>query len=161
MKMRPREIRGTSRKGPTKPAERSLRAFFEEREEIRLAYLFGSYFTGTPSFFHDIDVGVLVMPDRLRSLDRELPYGYRVDLTMKLEKVLRYNPVDLVLLNGAPPLLKRRIIGTGKLVFCRSETERIGFEVASLKEHADTAHIRRIKRFHMNQRIEKGLAAYG
>ncbi len=74
--------------------------------------------------------------------------------------MLKYAQVDLVLLNQAPPLLLRQIIGKGKLVFCRSETARIRFEIMSLKRHADTAHIRKIKRFYMNERIEKGMAAY-
>ena len=96
----------------------------------------------------------------MRALDRALPYGYRADLSAKLAKVSGYYPVDVILLNLGPPLLLRQAIGTGKLVFCRCGADRIRFEVASLKRYAGTAYIRKIKRFYMNQRIEKGMAAY-
>jgi predicted nucleotidyltransferase len=141
--------------------EETLLGFFRERPEVVLAYLFGSFVKNTRSYFHDIDVGVFVVPDRLGALDRSFRYGYAADLSSRLANLLKYNAVDLVLLNHAPPLLIRQVIGTGKLVFCRSEEDRIAFEVASLKRHADTAYIRRIKGFYMNQRIQKGLPAYG
>jgi len=161
MKMVSRQNKKNSSKRYLESIEKTLQAFFSEGPEVVLAYLFGSCLNRIPAPFHDIDIAVFVIPDRLRALDRALPYGYRAGLSAKLAKILKYDPVDVVLLNHAPPLLLRQVIATGKLVFCRSEADRIGFEVASLKRHADTAHIRRIKRFYMNQRIEKGLAAYG
>lgn len=145
---------------PLEVIEEKLQVFFGERPEVTLVYLFGSYLKRTAGPFHDIDVAVFVTPDRLRKLDRALPYGYGAELNSKLANNLRYGPVDVVLLNQAPPLLLRQIIGTGKLVLCRSEAERIRFEVGSLKRHADTAHIRKIKRFYTNRRIQRGLAAY-
>ena len=159
-KMVSRQNKKNSSKRYLESIEETLQVFFSEVPEVVLAYLFGSSLNRTAGF-HDIDIAVFVIPDRLRALDQALPYGYRADLSAKLANILRYDPVDVVLLNHCPPLLLRQVIGTGKLVFCRSEADRIHFEVASLKRHADTGHIRKIKRFYMNQRIEKGLAAYG
>lgn len=161
MKMVSRENKKNSSKSYLESIEETLQAFFSERPEAVLVYLFGSYLNRTAGAFHDIDIAVFVIPDRLSALDRALPYGYRADLSAKLAKILGYDPVDVVLLNHCPPLLLRQAIGTGKLVFCRSEADRIRFEVASLKRHADTAYIRKTKRFYMNHRIEKGMAAYG
>jgi len=161
MKMVSRQNKKNSSKRYLESIEETLQAFFSEGPEVVLAYLFGSCLNRIGPPFHDIDIAVFVIPDRLRALDQALPYGYRADLSTRLANILKYDPVDVVLLNHGPPLLLRQVIGTGKLVFCRSEADRIRFEVASLKRHADTGHIRKIKRFYMNQRIEKGLAAYG
>ena len=141
--------------------EESLKIYFKNRSEVLLAYLYGSYLGSKVSSFHDIDIAVLVAPRLKEALDREMPYGYRAFLGAEVAHVLKYDSVDIILLNNAPPLLLRRVIGTGKLIFCLSEKERIRFELESLKRHADTAHIRKIKRFYMKQRIEKGLPAYG
>ena len=134
--------------------------FFANRSEVVLAYLFGSYITRNTGSYHDIDIAVFVDPDRLDGLDRETPYGYRACLSSELAHILKFDLVDVVFLNHAPPLLSRRVIGSGKLIFCRSDSDRVRFEVLSLKRYADTAHIRRIKRLYMKHRIEKGLMAY-
>jgi predicted nucleotidyltransferase len=140
--------------------EETLEAFFSEESEVVLAYLFGSFLGRRKGAFHDIDIAVFVAPNEMEALDRGMRYGYRASLSAKLSHILRYDPIDLVILNNAPPLLLRQVIGKGKLIFSRSEADQSHFEVASLKRYADTAHIRQIKRFYMNQRIEKGLTAY-
>ena len=160
MKIVGKQNRRTPNNLPVEVIEKKLQVFFGDRPEVMLVYLFGSYLKRKAGPFHDVDIAVLVAPDRLGKLDQALPYGYRADLSSKLAQVLRYDAVDVVLLNHAPPLLLRQIISTGKLVLCRSEAERIRFEVVSLKRHADTAQIRKIKRFYTNQRILRGLAAY-
>lgn len=137
-----------------------LQGFFQDQPEVVLAYLFGSVLNRPKASFHDIDIAIFVIPNCMEGLDRAMPYGYRASVSTKLAHILKYDPVDVVILNEAPPLLLRQVISTGKLIFCRSEADRSHFEVAALKRHADTAHIRKIKRFYMNQRIERGLAAY-
>ena len=90
-----------------------------------------------------------------------MPYGYHSFLTAEVIHLLKFDRVDVVILNNAPPLLLRRVIGTGKLLFYRSESDRIRFEIVSLKRYSDTAQIRKIKRLYMERRMEKGLSAYG
>ena len=109
---------------------------------------------------HDIDVGVLVAPDQYKSMDQTDPYGYTAQMNVEIAHILKCDKIDLVILNQAPPLLLREIVGKGKSVYCRSEVERSNFETAALKKHADTAHLREIKRTYMRKRIEKGLSAY-
>lgn len=141
--------------------EQTLQAYFKSRPEVVLAYLFGSFVKTKTGRFHDIDIAVLVEPGLEKRLDQQMPYGYEACLTAEVAHVSKYFSIDLVLLNHAPPLLLRQVISTGKLIFCKSEADRIRFEVASLKRYSDTAHIRRIKRLYLRQRIEKGLPAYG
>lgn len=140
-------------------AVRILQAFMEGRQEIVLSYLFGSYLR-KPRGFRDIDIAVYVDPGSLSALDREMSYGYSAFLNTELAGLLGYRMVDLVILNSAPPLLTREIIRSGELFFCRSDEERIRFEVQALKRFADTEHIRKIKRMYIRERIQEGLGAY-
>jgi len=139
--------------------KRVLKTFLEGRQEIILCYLFGSYLQKTRDF-RDIDIAVYADPGFLPALNRELPYGYTVFLNSELVHLLGYQFIDLTLLNRAPPLLVREVIRSGELVFCRSEEDRVRFEVHALKRYADTEHLRRIKREYMRDRIQEGMGAY-
>ena len=140
--------------------EEDLTTFFTERPEVNLVYLFGSYLTRTERPYQDIDVAVYVPPEQLDRLNREKPYGYAAFLVSNLGRLLKSNCVDVVVLNSAPPLLQREVASKGKLIFFRSEPDRIHFEIKALRRYADTAHLRKIKRLHMKSRIDKGLAGY-
>lgn len=134
--------------------------FFLNRNEITLAYVFGSLMDKSKEYVHDIDVAVLVAPDKLKNLDRAAPYGYMAQLNAELAHRVRSHRVDLVILNDAPPVLLKEVIGRGKVVYCVSEIERIKFEISALQKHADTSHLRKIKRLYMKKRIAEGLTAY-
>ena len=139
---------------------RTLKKYMQSREEIVLAYLFGSLVNREKGSVHDIDVAVLVSPDLLSALDKAEPYGYRAKLIAEIAGLLGTDKIDLVLLNQASPVLLRQIIGKGRLIYCLSEQERFRFEISSLKRYADTAHLRNIKRLYRRKRIEKGMSAY-
>src|SRR4030042_1629673 len=91
---------------------------------------------------------IYVNPATFESLDRSQPYGYQAGLTANIIQLLRYNLVDLVILNRATPLLAYEIIHNGILLFACSEDIRVKFEISSLKRHADTKHLRDIKRIY-------------
>ena len=139
--------------------EEDLQGFFAERSEVLLVYLFGSYLRRTDRPFHDIDVAVYVSPQQLHRLNHE-PYGYLAFLISQLAHLLKSNCVDVAILNNAPPLLQREVVSKGKLIFRRSEPDRIRFEIGALTRYVDTAHLRNIKRLYMKRRIEKGLSGY-
>ncbi len=140
--------------------EDALGAYLRGRPEVLLGYLFGSYCANRQGGLRDIDIGIYVHPEALEKLDRLAPYGYRASLITELAHLLHYRAVDLVLLNTAPSLLQREVIARGRLIVCRSEKDRIRFEVSTLKRYADTAFLRKTKRLYMKKRIEKGLTAY-
>jgi len=140
--------------------ENSLVPFFQDREEILLAYLFGSYITTSTRVPEDLDVAILLDSELFRPLDRKAPYGYQAELTTAIMNRLKLNRVDLVLLHRATPVLAYQVIHTGKAIFSRSEALRRDFEIATLKRHADTRHLRRIKRHYSEKRISRGLLAY-
>jgi predicted nucleotidyltransferase len=83
------------------------------------AYLFGSHAEGTPHRESDVDVGVLLAHDLYPGAgDR---FDARVRLGAFLVGALGSNLVDVVVLNEAPPLLGRRIVSSGRRVFCSDE----------------------------------------
>ena len=139
---------------------RKLSEFMQIREEIVLAYLFGSLVKRKKGPANDIDVAVLISPDRLNALDQAEPYGYRARLIVELTGHLGTNKIDLVLLNQSSPVLLRQVIGKGRLICCVSEEQRILFETSALQRYADTAHLRNIKRLYRHKRIEMGMNAY-
>ena len=125
-----------------------------------LAYLFGSALQGKFGKDHDIDIGLFLSPERYASLDEGRPYGYKAEMIVELMNLLKYNLIDPVILNECTPVLAYQVIHHGVLLFSRSEKTRIEFELSSLRRHADTKHLRNIKRIYSEKRIQKGLSAY-
>jgi len=76
------------------------------------AYLFGSHAEGRSHRESDIDVGVLLRRDVHPT--REERFEVRVQLSSRLEG----GAVDVVVLNDAPPQLARRIVTSGRRIFC-------------------------------------------
>lgn len=134
--------------------------FFKHREGVFLVYLFGSCLRSKVRKNHDIDIAIFVDSKIYNSLNENKPYGYEAEIITELIHLLRHNLVDLTILNNATPLLAYEVIHNGMLIFSRSEDLRIQFEIFSLKRHADTKHLRNIKRIYSEIRAEKGLSAY-
>jgi hypothetical protein len=64
-------------------------------------------------------------------------FQYRLDLMANLGAALRRSDVDVVILNEAPPLLAHRVLSKGKLVFERSASARVRFQVMTANRYAD------------------------
>lgn len=96
-----------------------LSGYFPEKAPpgVVSVYLFGSRADGPGHRESDVDVGVLL--DRDRYPTRAERSRVRVDLASDLIHVLRPEPVDVVVLNDAPPELGRHIVVRGSQVFCR------------------------------------------
>ncbi|GCC09994.1 nucleotidyltransferase domain protein [archaeon] len=109
----------------------SLKKYFRGNKEIEAAYIFGSTMLGKTNALSDIDIAILI--DRKKLEERLYPYGYKAYIITDLMKLLRTNRVDLVILNEAPPLLRHRVLYTGKLIYSENEKRRIQFQVESSK----------------------------
>ncbi len=105
-------------------------------ERIILAYLFGSRAKGTETRESDTDVAVLLKELPADALD------FYLDLADRLSAAFNGH-VDLVILNTAPPLLKREVIRHGKVLFSRDESTRVSFEARSMKEYMDLEPVNR------------------
>ena len=105
------------------------------RREIQAAYLFGSAATGRTRPDSDLDVAVLLA----RPLSPSRSLSYRLKLMTDLGAALHRSAIDVVILNGAPPLLAHRVLCKGTLVFERSRSARVRFQVRTAAMYADLA----------------------
>lgn len=99
--------------------------------DIVAAYLYGSAARGTARDGSDVDVAILL---------RESPHPRLEALCLDLEGELERDlglPVDLLVLNTAPPDLVHRVLRDGVLVLERDASARIRFEVRARNEYFD------------------------
>ena len=107
-----------------------------DRYPVVAAYLFGSQASGMTTPLSDVDIAVVLEPDRAS------PGLVQANLISDLMLVFQRSDVDVVVLNTAPPLLKERAISRGRLLYCRDDLARVHFEVATRREYFDTQPLR-------------------
>ena len=110
-----------------------LAELLDPRGEILEAYLFGSHARGQAQPHSDIDVAVYV--DDARADDTG--YGYRANLTTDLMAGLRFNDVDVVVLNRAPPLLYHRVLRDGVRLLARDLSATTTREGRAVSRYCD------------------------
>ncbi|WP_346765908.1 nucleotidyltransferase domain-containing protein [Thermococcus sp. 9N3] len=113
---------------------KALIEFLMEKEEIIFAYLHGSFLEG--EFYRDIDVAVYVDPEKVKDF-----LSYELKLAVELELLLKY-PVDVRVLNDAPPAFRYRVLH-GKLLFTRDEEKWLEFYDLTVREYLDFRHFER------------------
>jgi len=117
--MAERDVLGDGRMVAVTAVERLTRAL-AEMPTVRLAVLFGSAAKGTRGSDSDIDIGVSISRDAERSSA----------VQVALERAAG-RPVDLVWLDGAPPLLRFEISRSGVVL-----VERDAHGWAEFRAHA-------------------------
>ena len=114
------------------PEAATLREFFALHSQgISCVYLFGSRARGEAHPGSDTDVALLYVQDPPPGLR-----GLALDLADDLQKALRA-PVDLVVLNRAPPDLIHRVLRDGILVCEYDRAARVRFEVDARRRYFD------------------------
>jgi predicted nucleotidyltransferase len=109
-----------------------LQTFFMGEENVRLAFLIGSFAAGTARPDSDVDVAVLFgrVPDYMDVL------GLRDRLSVLMER-----EADLVVLNDAGPVIRMQVLKTG----IRLRAEQGAYEeffVRTVNEYDDLKQIR-------------------
>jgi predicted nucleotidyltransferase len=130
----------------------TLRERLAQRPEILEAYLFGSQARGEAMAHSDIDIAVYVDREHLPPA----PWGYAADLTTDLMSALGRKDIDVVVLNGAPPLLYHRVLRDGERLLSRdlaATTTREGYAVSRYCDYLPV--LRRIDR-ELARRLEDG-----
>jgi predicted nucleotidyltransferase len=112
-----------------------------EKEEVQLAYLFGSLSRGQTG--HDVDLAILT-----RS-------GPAFHLRAAITDCLETERVDLVDLQRASPVLRFEILRTGRLLYAADPVYSEQFELATLRLYRDTAWLRRRQREYLRERMEQ------
>lgn len=118
---------------------------------VVVAYLFGSTARAETTPLSDVDIAVLLDEPR-----RDRRVAAYLDLRHQLEQAIADGPVDLILLNDAPPLLAGRIIAS-QLIFCADESRRICLETEILSRYQDFVPIQQQYDRFLHDRILNGL----
>ena len=112
--------------------ERIIR-YFKGNDEVSTLYIFGSAGKGKTTGESDIDIAVLIDESKLKKKNFELLkrkyYAASPAFSMR--------PVDIVILNTAPPFLKYQILKTGRILFDRSRKLRVRFTERAITEYLD------------------------
>ncbi len=112
--------------------ERIINIVFNNRDEILLCYLYGSYVSGNRSEFSDIDLGVLLDNTFKKN------YLYIVDLSMEIEKEFENKiKVDLNILNDATPRFLYNIIKSGNIIHSKDEMLQHEYEIRILYDYLE------------------------
>ena len=122
------------------------------RPEIAAAYVFGSVASGRTRPGSDIDVAFLLDSEAAK----RRPLKYRTDLVVDAGAALETFNVDVVLLNDAPPALAHNVLTKGKLVFERSRSSRIAFQVRNLNRFMDLVPLHQVHLQYLKKRYDKG-----
>jgi predicted nucleotidyltransferase len=113
--------------------ERSLRVCFREMQvaDLVAVYLFGSVAREESRADSDIDVAVLLATSPAKTIAHP-SVGLSVELEARLGR-----PVQVVVLNEAPPDLVHRVLRDGRLLVDHDPSLRIQFEVRARNEYFD------------------------
>jgi uncharacterized protein YutE (UPF0331/DUF86 family)/predicted nucleotidyltransferase len=108
------------------------------KNNVELAYLFGSQAKGSGGPKSDVDIAILLAAD-----GRDKYELFKIQLIMGKEiGKLFGRDVDVVALNSATALLKYEVIACGKVLYQKSDEARIRFEAQSQAEYLDTSYMR-------------------
>ena len=123
-----------------------------KRREIQAAYIFGSVVSGRTRADSDVDVAILLNPKSsyLKMLD------YRLRIASEIATAIGCRNLDLVILNDAHPVLAHQVLSKGKLVFERSRSARVEFQVRAVNLYLDTEPMRVLYRRYLKKRIREG-----
>ena len=123
-----------------------LKGYFEERKEIKAAYLFGSVASGRNTEGSDVDIALLTEPYQERAESYISRVSYQADISRLLKK-----DVDLIFLQEAGELLSFEILNTGKIIFERDREANRSFRGTRLVQCLDFKFL--------EEQMQKGMIA--
>lgn len=111
-----------------------LKEFFNTRNELLFAWLFGSMATQKMNKFSDVDIAVYVKDERL--ID---DYDWYLELKVQLMKITK-REVDLIILNSAAPLVKHAANMQKRVLLSRSPLFEAEYSLTIIKEYNDVRY---------------------
>lgn len=90
-----------------------LKDYFEKREEVIMAFIFGSRVKGQNHYGSDWDIGVYFKPKEYMELETEEEYPDEDKILGDLYNILESNEIDFLVMNRAKPSLVYNILRTG------------------------------------------------
>lgn len=128
-----------------------LKSFLEKKDEIEIAYLFGSF--GKSDYYHDIDIAVRLKKNFELEDYVKYPYGYESNLIAGISNLLGTDKIDFLVMNKAGILINQRIINTGLLLFERDRYKRINYENYIRRLYIDAGYLRKIKMYYLKRNL--------
>lgn len=112
----------------------TLHNYFRTKEEILLAFVFGSAVSGLLTNESDVDIAILFssMPEFPELLN------IRDELSGIINK-----EVDVVVLNDSSPVIRMQVLKNGKLIKRKDDVIYNNFYVKTVKEYDDLKYIRK------------------
>jgi predicted nucleotidyltransferase len=114
--------------------ETAVEQVFSTHEEIRIAYIYGSYVQGNLTKFSDIDIGIV------HARDFNPGALYTVSLQLELEDWFRKDTsvqFDIRTLNGANPRFLNQAVRHGKRIYSTDPTFTAEYEVYVTRAYLD------------------------
>jgi len=118
-----------------------LSEIFSKDRRIVAVYLFGSQTDGTAHEKSDLDLGIMIDPES----ENEFRLDDEIELEIEIEKRLKTDRFDLVVLNKVPLVMQFRIISPAKLIYIGDDTKRCDMEVNIAMKYYD--FLPRLKKF--------------
>ena len=118
---------------------------------VSVLVVFGSRARGRHRPSSDLDVAVL--PTQGSPLPR---HKLQARIASALAALAPGGHVDVVYLDEAPELLRQRIMETGRLLVCEDLQAWKDLRVATMREHGDREHYRRLLREAQHRRLTEG-----
>lgn len=128
----------------------ALRAFFAARDDVAVAWLFGSVAAGNTWKGSDVDVAVLPAEADVDPIPRAELCS---DIAMRLSGALGVERVDVVALQDASALLGGRIVTRGRRVFDRDPRRATEAEIRALTAYWDFAPVLEMKHRALAERM--------
>lgn len=113
---------------------------FCKKNDIVLVFLFGSEAKGTSHNESGVDIAVL-FTGSVKPKDYLKREGKLIE---RFCEIYPKKEINIVNLNIASPLLRQAVILEGRLLYARSEADRILFQVQTLQEYEDYLHLSNI-----------------
>jgi predicted nucleotidyltransferase len=123
-----------------------------DQEGVVAAILIGSHGRDSAGPLSDVDIGIWHEP----GLDSSELLQLRLLLTRAATDALGTDEIDIVLLDGATPLMRHRAIRDGKRLIERDRKLRVQLESRALIDYLDTAPLRAELARGQRKRIEEG-----
>lgn len=121
-----------------------LREFFEGKQYIISAYLFGSI-AGSSSeakLEPDVDLAIFLSGDNPFERPIDAKFSFQEEISKHLN--IKEKDVDVLILNNAPSVISHEVLKTGFLLYERDREERIDFEIKKEHKYYDTKYLRKI-----------------
>ena len=121
------------------------------RKEIIFAYLYGSMARKTDNQMSDIDLAIYLDKEHMPDSG---PFGYRSELIVELQSGVNQE-IDLVVLNDVSLSLKHNVLKDGKLIFCKSEEERVAFHAETMRKYLDFLPMIKVQEKYLDKRLKE------